>query len=177
MASSDGIKFVANAVLLNGFLYGLSTYIYDVFTDLIQINITNSVVAPITNDIFDMIKPFVMIGPLFNLIFLAVMAVLVANARSERLSPYFGINGYGVITYWSAVCITIVLTYVMSILDMITIKFATIFAVTPGGDWDFSNLIGTAFAIEHWVIIAIVVLAAVYVIVNSVSIETQQQVV
>lgn len=177
MPTSDQIRFVAYGVLLNGFLYGLTTYLFDIFNDLFTLNITNGTVAPLTVQIMEMIQPFIKIGPLFCLIFLAVMGILVANARSEKLSPYFGINAWGILTYYSSICVAVVLIYVVSILDMIIMDLSKIFAVPLGGDWDYTKYLAMGFNIMNWVVIAIVVLAAVYVVVNSVSIESKQQVV
>lgn len=177
MPTSDQIRFVMYGVLLNGFLYGFTTYLYDIFGALFYLNVSNGTVAPLTVQVMESLVPFIKIGPFFCLIFLGVMGILVANARSEKLSPYFGINAWGIITYWTAISVSLVLTYVVSILDLMIITFSENFPVTLGGDWDYSMQIGQAFNIMHIAILAIVILASTYVIINSVSVESKQQVV
>jgi hypothetical protein len=176
VASSDSVKFILYTLLI-GFCYGLMTFLYDIFSGLMNLNISHGTTAPISAQIMDNIHTFISIYPLFNLIFLSVMAVLVANARSEKLSPYFGINPWGILTSCTAICVAFILTYVVSILDGLTGTLATIFAVRLSSYWDVSSWLSSAFNLMHWIIIALIVLGYLYVIYNSLSVESQQSVV
>lgn len=176
MASLDLVKFVMYTLLI-GFIYGFTTYMYDQFAGVYNTMIAGGLVAPISVQVAEICYYSIIPFALTALLFTCLSALLVANARSEKLSPYFGLNPWGIITCGIGINAAMILNFCMSFLDPVVYNLASAMPVTQGSGWDMTIWLNRGFTMMHVLCVAIIVLGYAYMVFNSLSVESQEGVV
>jgi hypothetical protein len=166
----DVVKIVATFIII-GVCAGALMWAYDMIAPSFNSLIATGLISHIAVQTFTVIYWSIVAYAPINLIFASIQALLVANARAETNSPFISTN----INAHIVLAVVIIAAFMT---DFCVSSYLDPFMIAINGlainTLDTTNILGTMFSAVHVLCAISVGVAYLYMILNSIRVESLQ---